>query len=133
MDACGLGNHFKTYLFSHWDRSEYIMNRSDMLQVRCTVLLVINILYNNSAIAFQRFYGVRTNEYPKSSCQAIANIKSTGKCLGTCGFILDKSSWSAMMRLHTSVCVVKISPEATSSDQIGGHMSQVSKILVKDT
>lgn len=89
-----------------------------MLQVRCTVFLVIHILYNNSAIAFQSFYGVRTNEYPKSSCQAIANINSTGKCLGTCGFILDRI---IMISHDESTHICMCCKNLTGSDIIGSN------------
>lgn len=61
-----------------------------MLQATCIVTLVIHMLYNYGATALQSFYGVRTDENPKSSCHRITNIESTGKCLGTCGTIIDR-------------------------------------------
>lgn len=67
-----------------------IQNTSDVLQATYIVLAVIHILYNNPASAYKSFYGVKTDEYPKSSCQTIANIESKRKCLGACGISMNR-------------------------------------------
>lgn len=89
-----------------------------MLQATCILLLVIHILYNKTAFAFQSFYGVRTDGYPKSSCQAIANIESTRGCLGTCGIILDRI---VMISHDESTNICMCCNNLTGSDIIGSN------------
>ncbi|XP_052695678.1 uncharacterized protein LOC128174083 [Crassostrea angulata] len=60
-----------------------------MFQATYIVFLIITILYNQTASCFDSFYGVKTKEYPKTSCHKFANIESAGRCLGACGITMD--------------------------------------------
>lgn len=40
---------------------------------------------------FREFFGVRTNEYPKASCQEIANIKTALRYLARSGTTIDNT------------------------------------------
>lgn len=53
------------------------------------VFLVLNAL-RNEATGFRSFYGIKTNDHPKSSCNTISYTISAGRCLATCGIIMDK-------------------------------------------
>lgn len=46
------------------------------------IRVVHNVCYEENNI--KDFYGIYTNEYPKSSFSKIAHIKSTRECLKTC-------------------------------------------------
>lgn len=51
------------------------------------IFLVLNAM-RNEASSLKGFYGIKTNEHPKSSCHEIPNIISTS--LATCGMIMDE-------------------------------------------
>lgn len=108
-----------------------MQNTSDMLQATYIVLAVIYIFYNNTVSAFESFYGVSTDEYPKSSCQAKANIESRGRCLGICGISMDRI---AMISHDKSTKICMCCNNFTGSDiigSIGRHMSHVSEKFIK--
>lgn len=53
------------------------------------IFLALNAMRSGSAV-FKSNYGIKTNEYPKSSCHIIDNIRSKNQCLGTCVITVDK-------------------------------------------
>lgn len=95
-----------------------MQNTSDMLQATYIVLAVIYIFYNNTVSAFESFYGVSTDAYPKSSCQAKANIESRGRCLGICGISMDRI---AMISHDKSTKICMCCNNFTGSDIIGSN------------
>lgn len=108
-----------------------MQNASDMLQATYIVLAVIYIFYNNTGSAFESFYGVRKDEYPKSSYQAMANIEQR-RCLGTCAISLDRIA----MVCHdefTKICMCCNNYTGSDIiDQIGRYLSQVSQMFIED-
>ncbi|XP_052692703.1 uncharacterized protein LOC128170978 [Crassostrea angulata] len=44
----------------------------------------------SGSTVFKSYYGIKTNEYPKSSCHRIDYIRSKGQCLGACVTTTDK-------------------------------------------
>lgn len=61
-----------------------------MFQATYIVFLIITSLYNKKASCFDSFYGVRTHEYPKTSCHKFENIETAGRCLWACGTPMDR-------------------------------------------
>lgn len=51
-----------------------------MLSKGYAVLFIVLTAMGNVSTIFQSFYGIKINEYPKSSCHEIADITSKGKC-----------------------------------------------------
>lgn len=51
------------------------------------IFLVLNAV-RNEASSLKGYYGIKTNEHPKSSCHETPNIISTS--LATCGMIMDE-------------------------------------------
>lgn len=80
--------HFQTYCQHIKIEINLYQNINDMFQAAYVVFLIINVLYK-AASCFDSLYAVRTNEYPKTSCQKYANIETDGRCLGTCGITKD--------------------------------------------
>lgn len=95
-----------------------MQNTSDMLQATYIVLAVIHIFYNDKGSASESFYGVRTDEYPRSSCQAIVNIESKRRCLGTCGISMNRV---AMISHDESKKICMCCNNFTGSDIIGSN------------
>lgn len=81
------------------------------------VLLVIKIVYINGT-GFQNLQGLKTDDYPKSSCLEITKIKDTLACLSKCGILIDKIiMMSSEKYTHICICCVYI----TGSDIIGSN------------
>lgn len=53
------------------------------------IFFVLNAMCSGSTV-FKSYYGIKTNEYPKSSCHRIDYIRSKGQCLGACVTTTDK-------------------------------------------
>lgn len=90
------------------------------------VLLVIKIVYINGT-GFQNLQGLKTDDYPKSSCLEITKIKDTLAC--KCGILIDKIIMMSYEKYtHICMCCVYI----TGSDiigQIGKHIFLVSNTI----
>lgn len=54
-----------------------------LLTTSVAVFLVVHIIHNEATV-FNDVLAVQSNDYPKSSCHEISNIKRTTKCLTTC-------------------------------------------------
>lgn len=52
------------------------------------LFLVVHIIRSEAA-GFNSYLAIEINEYPKSSCHELSNIKSKFRCLGTCSIIID--------------------------------------------
>lgn len=89
-----------------------------MLQRTYVIFLIIYILYNKTTSCFESFYGVRTNEYPKTSCQEIENIKTALRCLGRCGSTIDNI---VMISHNESTNTYMCCNDVTGSDIIGAN------------
>ncbi|XP_052695677.1 uncharacterized protein LOC128174082 [Crassostrea angulata] len=53
------------------------------------LFLVVHIIHNEATV-FNDVFAVRTNDYPKSTCHRMSNIRSKGQCLGTCIISVDR-------------------------------------------
>lgn len=60
-----------------------------LLTTSVAVFLVVHIIHNEATV-FNDVLAVQSNDYPKSSCHEISNIKRTTKCLTTCVISVDK-------------------------------------------
>nr|XP_019924468.2 uncharacterized protein LOC105332398 [Crassostrea gigas] len=87
-----------------------------MLQRTYVIFLIMYISYNKTISCFESFYGVKTNEYPKTSCQEIANIKTALRCLGRCGSTIDNI---VMISYNESTDTCMCCNDITGSDLIG--------------
>lgn len=64
------------------------MNK-DLLTMACVVIFLVFNAICIEATGFKSFYGIKTDEYPKSSCHEISKIKSRSRCLRVCGTTMD--------------------------------------------
>lgn len=87
-----------------------------MLSKGYVVLLIVSNAIGNVSLLFQSFYGIKIKEYPKSSCHEIADITSKGKCLGTCGTIMDNI---VMISHDESTKTCMCCNDITGSDKTG--------------
>lgn len=87
-----------------------------MFKATYIVFLIMHILYNKTTSCIESFYGVKTNEYPKTSCHKIANIEIAGRCLGTCGTRVDRM---VMISLDKSTKTCMCCSDITGSDITG--------------
>lgn len=55
-----------------------------MLPMTYVALFLVVRIIRNDATVFNDVFALQTNDYPKSSCHQISNIKSTSTCLETC-------------------------------------------------
>lgn len=69
------------------------------------VLLVIKIVYINGT-GFQNLQGLKTDDYPKSSCLEITKIKDTLACLSKCGILIDHHDELRKIYTHLYVLCV---------------------------
>lgn len=60
-----------------------------LLTTSVAVFLVVHIILNEATV-FNDVLAVQTNDYPKSSCHTISNIKRKTKCLTTCVTSVDE-------------------------------------------
>lgn len=83
-----LNLHFQYIILAHallvilfiW----YIIDKDMLPKAYIFIYLFLNGMRTESTNVFQDFYGIQTDEYPKSSCHEIATMKSKIVCLGTC-------------------------------------------------
>lgn len=67
--------------------SFFIENK--MLPMIYVALFLVVHIIRNEAAGFNSYFAIQINEYPKSSCHEISNIKSKFRCLGTCSIKMD--------------------------------------------
>lgn len=88
----------------------------DMLTKVSVVLFFVSNAMCNEATGFKSFYGIKTDEYPKSSCHKISEIKSKGRCLEICGTTINNV---AMISHDESTKVCMCCSDLTGSDLSG--------------
>lgn len=90
------------------------------------LFLVVHIIRNEAA-GFNSYFAIQINEYPKSSCHEISNIKSKFRCLGTCSIIMDMI---VMISHDESTEACMCCSDITGSDMTGPTGNLMSHVLV---
>lgn len=86
-----LNDYSYSYKRSHEHICLYVWLSLDkeMLPTSYVALFLVVHVIHNEAAGFNSFYAIKTNEYPKSSCHKISDIKSKSRCLNACERRMD--------------------------------------------
>nr|XP_034319372.1 uncharacterized protein LOC117687235 [Crassostrea gigas] len=88
-----------------------------LLTTFVALCLVVHIIHNEATV-FNDVFAVKTNDYPKSTCHTISNIKSTSTCLGTCIISVDRN---VMISHDESTSTCMCCNDTTGSDITGSN------------
>ncbi|XP_052693543.1 uncharacterized protein LOC128171795 [Crassostrea angulata] len=88
-----------------------------LLTIYVALFLVVHIIHNEATVVNDVF-AVRTNDYPKSTCHRISNIRSKGQCLGTCIISVDRN---VMISHDESTNTCMCCNDITGSNIIGSN------------